>query len=43
MNTVSTKALDTGMQRHDTAYVATNKLSVRMQIASPMQKQNIVI
>jgi len=35
MNTHSTKALDTGMQRHNTAYVAT-----RMPIALPIQKQN---
>ena len=39
MNAHSTKALDSGMQRHGTAYVATDKLSIRMPIASPMQEQ----
>jgi len=33
-----TKALETEMQRHDKAYVATSKLSVRMPIVLPMQK-----
>ena len=38
LNTHSTTALDTGMQRQDKTYVATRKLSVRMPIALPMQK-----
>jgi len=38
MNTHSTTALDTGMQRQDKAHVATSTLSVRMPIVLPMQK-----
>jgi len=38
-----TKALETEMQRHDKAYVATSKLSVRIPIALPMQKYNVAI
>jgi len=33
-----TKALETEMQRHVKAYVATSKLPVRMPIVLPMRK-----
>jgi len=38
LNTHSTTALDTGMQRQDRAYVATSKLSVRMPVVLPVHK-----
>ena len=38
LNTHSTTALDTGMQRQDKAYVATSKLSTRMSVVLAMQK-----
>ena len=39
LNTHSTTALDTGMQRQDKAYASTSELSgVRMPIVLPMQK-----
>jgi len=43
LNTYSTTALHTGMQRQDKAYAATSKLSVRITIVLPMQKWNIAI
>jgi len=37
LNTQSTIASDTGMQRHDKAYVATSTLSLRMPVVLPTQ------
>ena len=43
LNSHSTTALDTGMQRQDKLYVATSTLSVRMSIVLPMQKWNMLL